>query len=168
MRMTQIPDTKFRYSTATFDAIVDLARSIRPRWDVPGLRKAIRDALARDDQPTLAELAYAVLRVAENFSVESPAVIAMDGPHWRKAVPVNEPARAELCLRCRDYHMRHVDCVKEGWKPKPDRRSERTTRFTDQLRAELATVRADQCPHGPRCADCKKARDHADEETTHG
>jgi hypothetical protein len=139
MRMSQIVDSKPRYSTETFDCIVSLARSIRPQWDVPGLRKAIRDSLARDDQPTLSEIAYAVCRVAENFSVTSPAVIAMDGPHWRaKATPDLERAKGRVCPRCRTTFMPTEDHVCRN-----PSRAERVASYTDQLRAIVREARAE-------------------------
>src|SRR4249920_1385127 len=97
MRMTQISEPKPAYSTQTFDCIVALAQSIRANWETPGLRDAIRKCLQREDQPTLAEVAYAVVRCAENFTVVSPAVIPMDGPHWRKVVPEHIPPSAIRC-----------------------------------------------------------------------
>lgn len=136
MRMTQLSDSKPRYTTETFDCIVELARSIRPQWDVPGLRKAIRDALARDDQPTLAEIAYAVIRVAENFSVNSPAVIPMDGPHWRKAVPERVPPSAVRCPRCGS-----VDMPDEATRHRCKSRSERVASYVERMRATLAESR---------------------------
>jgi hypothetical protein len=60
----------------------------------------------------------------------------------------------DYCHRCRYPHDGSCTAA----------RKTRREGFIQQLRAELATVRADQCPHGPRCADCKKARDHAQEE----
>lgn len=153
--MTETRETKFRYTTATFDALVDLARSIRPRWDVPGLRKAVRDALAREDQPTIAELAYAVLRVAENFAVETPAVIAMDGPHWRAAASEpREGAKGIRCDRCGTSHMPQEQHA-------CPRRAERAHAHTDRLRAIVADTRADLCSHRTPvalCVECTAAR----------
>lgn len=156
--MTQIVDPKPRYSTETFDCLVRLAQSVRQTWDTPGLRDAIRKALARDDQPTLAEIAYAVIRVAENFSVTSPAVIAMDGPHWRKADPERIPPSAVRCPRCGS-----VDMPGEAARHKCSRpsKADRVHELLESARAELAPLNADRCSHGtPR----RLCREHATEE----
>jgi hypothetical protein len=105
MRMTQLTDPRPAYSTQTFDCIVSLAQSLRATWDTAGLRDAIRKAMQRDDQPTLAEIAYAVVRCAENFTIVSPAVIPMDGPHWRLAERERIPPSAVRCPRCGSIDM---------------------------------------------------------------
>jgi hypothetical protein len=129
------------YSTETFDALVRLIQSVRQGWDTPGLRAAIREALQREDQPTLAEISYAALRVAENFAVTSPAVIAMDGPHWRHPLRDREPAKSAQCPKCRDFYPPHEThrCVKPAAK-----REE----HADALRTALAEARESCCPHG--------------------
>lgn len=98
--------------TRTFDALVDLARSIRPSWDTPGIRAAVRQSLARDPQPTLAELAYALIRCAENPTVNTPGLVALDGPHWAKATPeTSEPARTRYCRSCSQFHFPSKPCL---------------------------------------------------------
>ncbi len=99
------------HTTDTYDALVALARSLRPRWDVPGIRAGIRAALQRQPQPTLAELAYALVRCAENPTIEFPNVVALDGPHWQAATkePV-EPERTKHCIKCGEFHKPN-DCA---------------------------------------------------------
>jgi hypothetical protein len=139
--MTQLVDPKPRYSTETFDCIVELARTIRPQWDVPGLRQAIRDALNREEQPTLAELAYAVLRVAENFSVVSPAVIALDGPHWQRPKTELERAKGVVCPRCRVTYMPSEEHLCRN----PSKR-ERVDGYIEQMRRDLRASHSEQEP----------------------
>lgn len=49
------------------------------RWDIAGVRAAI--SKARHRAPA-AELAIAAIRCATSTDARTPAVIAMDGPHW--------------------------------------------------------------------------------------
>jgi hypothetical protein len=128
-------------------------------------KTAVLDALAQATTRTrdVEVLTRAAVRAAITPNIATPAVIGMDGAHWEGAtqrlVEHREPAKADQCPKCRDFYMPWEAASHECTRP-----STRTTAYTDQLRAELATVRADQCPHGPRCADCKKARDHAETE----
>jgi len=59
--------------------IADWVHQIRPTWDQPGILAAL--AKRRTAQP--ARLALAALAAAAAASNRSPAVIAMDGNHWR-------------------------------------------------------------------------------------
>lgn len=155
--MTQTtPDTPVRYKTETFDAIVALAQSIRPKWETPGLRQAIRDSLARDDQPTLAELAYAVLRVAENFAVVSPAVIAMDGPHWRLSRRESEPPKFMRCPKgCGDFYL-PKDAPEHECKARS--KDDRVHEHTSAMHVIVAEVNATACSHGTPRAMCAEHR----------
>jgi hypothetical protein len=134
---------------------------LRPDWP----QESLRTFIARDDQ-LLAKRPYqdaavALVFVALDPATKTPARVNEPGPWWRIGRAEPEPVKGVRCPRCRHTYMptEQHECRQP---------TSRVAQFTDQLRAELATVRADQCPHGPRCADCKKARDHADEETAHG
>jgi hypothetical protein len=109
MAMTET--TRKNPETDKLDALVALARTIRPTWDTPGIRAAIRNALARDVQPSLAELAYALVRCAENPTINTPAFVALDGPHWGKSTrDPAEPERATKCERCQEFHRAFDSC----------------------------------------------------------
>lgn len=162
-----------QHGTKTFDLLVDLTRTIRPAWDRPGVQAAVKASLARELQPTLAELAYALIRCAENPSISTPAVIALDGPHWKKTQHVEplEPIRARKCQRCSDFHQPDVDC-----EPVVPKRTTRTSQRAAECRELLRDSRATLCKHGVvpwLCSDCQPtARPVHDtllpEETPHG
>lgn len=159
--MTQIVDPKPRYSTQTFDCIVALAQSVRATWDTAGLRDAIRKCLQRDYQPTLAEVAYAVVRCAENFTIATPAVIPMDGPHWRASPAADlERAKGRVCPRCGTTHM-----PTEDHKCRKPTRGERVHEFAELAKRPLQEVNATNClKHGvpiANCLECQNAREHA-------
>jgi hypothetical protein len=100
------------HTTDTYDALVALARSLRPRWDVPGIRAAIRAAMQRQPQPTLAELAYALVRVAENPTIVTPGIVALDGQHWGKSTKdPEEPERNRMCVVCGQFHKPTDPCT---------------------------------------------------------
>jgi hypothetical protein len=144
------------YGTPTLDALVELGRSIRRDWHVAGLRTAIRDALARDQQPSLAELAYAIVRCAENPAISSPAVIALNGPHWRMQTRESEAPKAAFCRDCRDTHMPGT-CTGTGPPVSLDKHAERMA----QLRAAHAD--AGTTWHGRLCscgADSRTCQRH--------
>ena len=93
-----------QHTTQTFDALVAFVISLRPSWQTPGIRAAIRDALARQPAPTLAELAYAIVALATNPTIVSPAVLPMDGAHWRLTRLEQTPTPLGKCDRCRGFH----------------------------------------------------------------
>src|SRR5690242_19668239 len=59
--------------------IAALVRTQRPDWDEPGILKALSKRKAVAPAP----LAIAALRWALNPDAQTPAGIALDGPHWR-------------------------------------------------------------------------------------
>lgn len=84
--------------------ITDWVHQIRPAWDKPGIASALFKR--RDAQP--ARLALAALAAAATPTNRSPAIIAMEGPHWRIGEgiesesdrhPSNEDVRT-LCAEC--------------------------------------------------------------------
>lgn len=86
-------------------ALAQLIATLRPRelrWDVAGTRAALSQA--RHLAPA-ADLCVAAIRCATNLENRTPAVIAMDGPHWHAAPP--EPSRALSDVKCtQDGHER--------------------------------------------------------------
>lgn len=94
--------TRNSYTTGLFDALVGLAQALRPDWDAPGIRAAIRSAYGRPEQPSVPALVYAVARIAADPTIATPTVLGMDGPHWQPR-PLDEkptprpPRRDEAC-----------------------------------------------------------------------
>lgn len=62
-----------------------LVAALRPGWDVPGVRKALWDARTKG---TPDQVAHAAITAAMDPTNRTPAVIALDGPHWATVRPV--------------------------------------------------------------------------------
>lgn len=102
-------------------AIAYLVGCVRPDWDTPGTMAALR---RRQDAP-VGDLAIAALYAAITRSDQrTPAVIALDGPHWRiqPVEPDHAPARVDYGPRCwicgldRDLHTSRVAlCADHEW-----------------------------------------------------
>lgn len=83
------------------DRLAMLVSEIRPDWQTGGVRSAL---LKVADRP-LREVALAALAATSRTDQHSPAVIALDGPHWRlpgieTRPPVVRPDPSELCDVC--------------------------------------------------------------------
>lgn len=63
------------------EALAVLIRSVRPEWDVPGIKKALWDA---KDRGTGWDVIHAALYAAEDLTNRTPAVIALAGAHWTR------------------------------------------------------------------------------------
>lgn len=66
-------------------ALATLVATLRPDWGIPGVRAALHQARHRAPAH---ELAIAAIRCTRG-DARTPAVIAMDGPHW-VGLPVAE------------------------------------------------------------------------------
>lgn len=80
-------------------ALAQFVATLRPRelrWDVPGVRAALSQARHRG---SIDELAVAAIRAAMVLENRTPAVIALDGPHWHTQGTSTAvvSARAERC-----------------------------------------------------------------------
>lgn len=83
--------------------------ALRPDWDVPGIIDALGRARGRGDAPTVV---MAAIRAATAPSNRTPAVIWLDGAHWRAPEPARPERRPapkphELCGICSE---REDDC----------------------------------------------------------
>jgi hypothetical protein len=151
MKMT----SKSNYTTATYDALVDLAHSLRPTWDQAGIRAAIRAALIRQPMPTLADLAYALVRLAIDPTIVTPSVLGMDGPHWHTSTAQHTapppPGKFQVS---HGYHT-------------PDAPHNRPYTPTDwrpalaNVRAAYTQATAGHCPHGVPWTNCHQHKDTA-------
>lgn len=101
-------------SRSQAEHLAALVHAIRPDWDAPGILAALVKVRTRP----LALVAYAAVRAAENTSNRTPAVIALDGTHWRPptAAELPTPIPPSKCDRCggfwRDPHGACLDCNK--------------------------------------------------------
>lgn len=135
---------------------------LRGDWDTHGVLDAI--GKARDLAPG-PDLACAAIRAASLASNRTPAVIGMDGPHWRgtTAAPRFEtPAKADTCSVC--YQRR--DVCRSRWAgdhefvPLTQVAAGRSL-SPAEVRAELLRARGLLCPHGvdrarTKCRDCER------------
>lgn len=62
-------------------ALAKFVHTLRGDWDVPGIEHALGVARTRAGA---GDLAVAAITAAASHSNRTPAVIALDGPHWRK------------------------------------------------------------------------------------
>lgn len=132
-------DTK--YTTNVFDNLVQLTISLRPDWQSPGIRAAIRDALAKPDTIALPDLAYALTRLALDPTIVTPAVLAHDGPHWRKTPTAGDVYRSAKCDKCGGRHGSGADCNPTGAAATPEARQQRLTAGVAACRAQLRPTR---------------------------
>jgi hypothetical protein len=82
-------------------AIAELLHHIRPDWDKPGILTHLDTARLRVGV-TPATLAIAAIHAATNPTNRTPAVIPLDGEHWRNPAVtphrnVAPPRRADWC-----------------------------------------------------------------------
>lgn len=105
-----------KHSTRTFDALVELAQSLRPEWTTEGIRNAIRITLGAPEMPALCDLTYALVRIAIDPTIETPAILSRPGPHWRAQTaeerqPTPRPPRqGEACAIHPGEHRDHCRC----------------------------------------------------------
>jgi hypothetical protein len=136
------------HTTATYDALVDLAHSLRPSWDQAGIRQAIRTALVRQPMPNLADLAYALVRLAIDPTIVTPSVLGMDGPHWHTTTAQHTaPQPPHMCGTCHGWHTRLEPC------PGPPRIGDYRQALVE-IRDNLAEARTRLCPHGVPWTNC--------------
>jgi hypothetical protein len=92
-------------------AVAKAIHELRPEWDVDGIVHHLGLARARGDG---FDVAVAAMRAAHVVSNRTPAVISLDGAHWRDVVakpgpPKHEPSpgKHERCTTCSE---REDDC----------------------------------------------------------
>jgi hypothetical protein len=125
-------------------ALAQLVAALRPGWDVAGIRAALSNARHRAPAH---DLAIAAIRCTQT-DARTPAVIAMDGPHWHAPGTTStanyercpEPGHTSFpawnCSACRAE-----DLAGTTPRPTPDRDPELAdvaTRGAAQVRAALA------------------------------
>lgn len=143
--------TSNKHSTATFDALVELAHSIRPSWQTPGIRNAIRTVLGRDNPPRLAEIAYALIRIAEDPSIATPNVLTYEGPHWRHTQGTGNYVPKGRCSECGGLHDPADDHT-----PVEDDRLDGSDGRVQALRDALAATQKRLCSHSVRPEHCRE------------
>jgi hypothetical protein len=138
----------------TLAAIANLIHQLRPEWDTTGIMSALVTARLRVGV-TPADLAIAAVKAASNPSNRTPAIIPLDGDHWREHNrPLTTPQPPGKCQVCHGYHT-------------PDAPHNRPYTPSD-WRGALANVRAAYtqataglCPHGVPWTNCHQHKETA-------
>lgn len=97
--------TEIQLDKATAEHLAAVVAALRSDWDERGIVAALAQARDRGD---VSQVAMAAIRAAADPSNRTPAVIAMEGPHWREkpaAARIKDPAYAtvpfeEACVTC--------------------------------------------------------------------
>lgn len=147
-------------------ALAAFVNALRPDWDKPGIEDALGRARRRADAPTLA---IAAIRAATSAKNRTPAVIGMDGEHWRTPVPARVPHYApKPSEECDRHPGQYADacsgCAADRLVGDELAARRRTTdrataadRLTE-LRAVHSETKRGLCSHGVPFVNCK--RDH--------
>jgi hypothetical protein len=84
----------------TLTTITELLHQLRPDWDTAGILAHLETARLRVGV-TPANLAIAAIRAATNPKNRTPAVIPLDGDHWREHVRlITTPQPPHRCRNC--------------------------------------------------------------------
>jgi hypothetical protein len=159
----------FKTPPLTLAQAKEIARSvhaIRRDWDRPGIEDALARARFLGDPASVAIAAHRAAAVAGN---RTPAVIALDGPHWRDAEKPPHfaaPTPAERCSTCSERE----DVCRARWSGDHDFASdlrpapapvEAVVSQVDSLRVIRDSTLDDLCSHHvplTNCLDCRAAR----------
>lgn len=154
----------FKTAHMTLAQAKEIARSvhaIRRDWDRPGIEDALGRARFLADAAAVAVAAH---RAAANPANRTPAIIALDGPHWRDAEKPPHfapPPAAERCSTCSERE----DVCRTRWSGDhvfaPDLRPRRGDAHghVEGLRALRDNRLADLCAHHvpvTNCAECRQ------------
>jgi hypothetical protein len=135
-------------------AIAELLHHIRPDWDKPGILTHLDTARLRVGV-TPATLAIAAIKAAANPTNRTPAVIPLDGDHWREHVrPLVTPQPPGKCQVCHGYHTpdapHNRPYTPSDWRP-----------ALANVRAAHTQATAGLCPHGVPWTNCHQHKDTA-------
>ena len=108
------------------EALATFIAKVRPDWDHPGIVAAISKAQAK---ATPLQVARALVNLAENSDLRTPAMLAEKGQHWRDGMEPTGP-NASHDVRCPE-HPTHAH-------PCPDCATKRTPPLPDYLEAKKA------------------------------
>ena len=133
------------------DAIVELVAALRLDWDKRGIVAALQKARTISQDPT--RLATAAIFAANNAANLTPAIIAMQGDHWKALDPTYEPqpVRADRCGDCHGIHTPASPCepqMAENWRDR-----------IGELRQLHAAAKGKLCRHGLRREQCHRHDD---------
>jgi hypothetical protein len=85
--------------------LTELVRSLRPDWDRPGIADAIWKAR---DKGSAIDVCVAAVKACA-LSNRTPAVIPLDGNHWREGVAApSRPQAADKAVHCEKCGIVHT------------------------------------------------------------
>lgn len=92
--------------------LAELIHWLRGDWDVKGILAALYDAAGKGGN---FDLAQAAIRAASDPGNRTPAVIALEGPHWRldQVMPNQKstgPPPVRVCHTCWEAHAEGISC----------------------------------------------------------
>lgn len=117
--------------------------TLRPEWDKPGILDAIGRAR---DRGAPAEVAVAAIRCAVSGQARTPAVIGMDGPHWREPERKHTGPATLVTGRCRDCG--HLHPPADPCAPPREQSQQATAASAPEARALIVKAKAGLCTHG--------------------
>lgn len=138
-------------------ALATFITKVRPDWDHPGIIAAIGKAQAK---ATPLQVARALVNLAENRELRTPALLAEAGQHWRDGAEATGP-NVSHDVRCPD-HPRQVH-------PCPECRATARPVTDDELAALRAIVHGTPKHlrrHEPKPRDLETVRARADQEAS--
>lgn len=119
--------------------LANLVHEIRTDWQEPGIRAALAKVA---DRPLL-EVAAAALAATGRVDQRTPAVIALDGEHWRILNPEPAPApRSPVILTYCEHGLPGRSC-RECFPPEVVERALPTAEQKAAIRAAVAAGRAE-------------------------
>jgi hypothetical protein len=134
-------------------ALAAFIHTIRDDWDTPGITHALGTARLRVDA-TVLNITIAAVKAAQNTKNRTPAVITLDGDHWREHVrPLVTPQPPGKCQVCHGYH------TPDAPHNRPYTPSDPRTGLAN-VRAAYTRATADLCPHGVGWRDCHQHDGH--------
>lgn len=105
---------------ATTEALATLTAHLRPDWDRPGILAAIGKAQALG---TPVQVSRALVNLAENRDLRTPAILPTPGNHWRAPDGQHPELRGSHDVKCPEHPLSVHPCPQCAAKrcdPTPD------------------------------------------------
>src|SRR3954454_14313821 len=91
------------------EALAAYLHAVRTVWDVPGIMAALQTTVQTRPWLTLDRLAAVSTRAAKNPKARTPAVIPLEGQHWREDLTPAAPIAFTACPDHPDTRTRRDD-----------------------------------------------------------
>lgn len=137
-------------------ALAAFVARIRTDWDQPGILAAIAKAQTLG---TPVQVARALINLADNTDLRTPAILAQPGSHWLAPDGSHVQRRGDNDVRCPDHSMSVMPC--------PQCEAKRCDPTDDYLAAKAALPKRAPSPTQRHLADIERER-AADKEARRG